>query len=93
MDSHDPNYDSEAMDSDVQLEPVSVQMTADEVKVGVFLSRLSVSYSLARVPVPILIPCAPCFDVLYPDSCFCSYICLHVPRASVTCCPLDTASD
>ena len=33
MDSHDPNYDSESMDDDVQLQPVAVQLTADEVKV------------------------------------------------------------
>ncbi|KAF0303825.1 Programmed cell death protein 4 [Amphibalanus amphitrite] len=32
VDSHDPNYDSEAMDDDVELEPVAVQLTADEVK-------------------------------------------------------------
>ena len=33
VDAHDPNYDSESMDDDVQLEPVPVQLTADEVKV------------------------------------------------------------
>ena len=34
IDSGDPNYDSEAMDDDIQLEQVTVELTEDEVKVG-----------------------------------------------------------
>ena len=33
IDSGDPNYDSEAMDDDIQLEQVTVELTEEEVKV------------------------------------------------------------
>ena len=34
IDSGDPNYDSESMDDDVQLDQVTVVLTEEEVKVG-----------------------------------------------------------
>lgn len=34
VDAHDPNYDSDSMGNDVQLVPVTVEMTEDEIKAG-----------------------------------------------------------
>ena len=33
IDAGDPNYDSEAMDDDIQLEQVTVELTEEEIKV------------------------------------------------------------